>query len=170
MHINDIWNAGISNESKLVAFASHIFLYRSVHSQGDHIELQQSMVTFACCLELQQPTQIQSRKMQGYDSLSQNVLKGCIQSTLPKWNTCQGCWFYQVSWHIYSLLIQYIQFITSKARRLMGLLSRQFYYNADTSTLKHQCWPCSTIQLKIGLNPLITTWIQNYWLTKSCTE
>jgi len=43
---------------------------------------------------------------------------------------------YQVSWNIYSLLIQYIQFITSKARRLMGLLFRQFYYNADASTLK----------------------------------
>jgi len=155
VHINDIWNAGISNGSKLVAFASHIFLYRSVHSQGDHMELQQNMVGSSL-----HASWSSSSLLKGYASLSQNVL---VQSTLPKWNTCQGCWFYPVSWNIYSLLIQHNYSVTTKARRLMGLLFRQFYYNADTSTLNQfyesHVWPHLYLPAQYVLHSQLRTMI-----------
>ena len=81
MHIDDIWNAGIPNGSKLVVFASHIFLSCIDLSilKVTILNIQHNIKnTFACCLELHQPTQIQSRKMQGYASLSQKVLKGVV--------------------------------------------------------------------------------------------
>ena len=138
VYINDICDAGTCNGSKLVVFADDILLYRAIHTQDDHTALQHDVDTLAAWSSTKllkfNPAKCKamllSRRRSKKSVLSPLVLNGTPIETVDCIRYLGISIASDLSW------TQHIQTIASKARRLVGLLFRQFYHYADMSTLK----------------------------------
>ena len=138
LYINDINCAGISSGSKLVLYADDILLYRPVQSQEDYVALQRDVDVLAAWSA--------GKRLMFNPKKCKAMLISCKRSkkTIPQQLLLNGspietvdCYKYlginitsDLSW------TKHIQLIASKARRLVGLLYRQFYHCSDTSTLR----------------------------------
>ena len=117
LYINDICDAGISNGSKLVLYADNILLYQAVHSPDDHTLVPHDVNTLAAWSLIQLIwTVFISRRWSRKTEQSPLFLNGSLIEAVD-------CIKYlRISIASDLSCTQHIQSITSKARRLVGLL------------------------------------------------
>ena len=138
IYVNDINGVGLSECSKLVLYADDILLYRAIQSQEDYVALQLDINTLTAWTD--------SKLLKFNTKKCKAMLLSCKKTkTIPQQDLILSgipletveCFKYlginiacDLSW------TKHIQTIASKARRLVGLLYRQFYHCADTCTLR----------------------------------
>ena len=138
IYVNDINGVGLSEGSKLVLYADDILLYRAIQSQEDYVALQLDINTLTAWTD--------SKLLKFNPKKCKAMLLSCKKTkTIPQQDLILSgipletveCFKYlginiacDLSW------TKHIQTIASKARRLVGLLYRQFYHCADTCTLR----------------------------------
>lgn len=138
MYLNDINDTTISSGSKLVLYADDILLYRAVHSQEDYFALQQDVDTLAAWSSTKllkfNPSKCKAMLLSRKRS-KMSIPCTLLLNQMPLEFVDS---FKYLGLNITSDLTwsRHIETITSKARRLVGLLFRQFYHCADTNTLK----------------------------------
>ena len=138
MYLNDINDTTISSGSKLVLYAGDILLYRAVHSQEDYFALQQDVDTLAAWSSTKllkfNPSKCKAMLLSRKRS-KMSIPCTLLLNQMPLEFVDS---FKYLGLNITSDLTwsRHIETITSKARRLVGLLFRQFYHCADTNTLK----------------------------------
>ena len=137
IYINDINELVLSMGSKLVLYADDILLYHPIVSESDYTLLQLDVDALGIWSLLNHlsfnikkcKTMVLSRKKQRTQSLP-IILLGSqldkVDSIKYLGLTIQS----DLTW------TKHIQNICSKARRLIGLLFRQFYHYAEPSTIK----------------------------------
>ena len=137
LYINDINHLTLSPGSKLVLYADDILLYRPIVSENDYTLLQRdvdalgvwSLLNFLSFNIKKCKSMTLSRKKMKTQS-SPIILLGLqldIVDLIKYLGLMIQC---DLTWS------NHIQNICSKARRLVGLLFRQFYYYAESSTIK----------------------------------
>ena len=137
IYINDINDLSLSTGSKLVLYADDILLYRPILSGNDYALLQQDVDALGVW-SLLNHLSFNTTKCKSM-VLSRKRLK-----TVPTLIFLLGSQLERVdSFKYLGLLIKcdltwtdHIKQICSKARRLVGLLFRQFYNYADPSTIR----------------------------------
>ena len=138
LYINDICDIGISNGSKLVLYADDILLYRAIDSPDDFALLQHDVNTLDAWSSIKLlkfnpskcKTMFISRRRLRRSEPSPLFLNGSLIEAVDCIKYLGVSIASDLSWS------QHIQSITSKTRRLVGLLFRQYYHYADTNVLK----------------------------------
>ena len=138
LYINDTCDAGISNGSKIVLYADDILLYRAVDSPDDYVLLQHDVNTLGAWSSTKLlkfnpskcKTMFISRRRLRRTEPSPLFLNGSLIEAVDCIKYLGISIASDLSWS------QHIQSITSKVRRLVGLLFRQYYHYADINVLK----------------------------------
>ena len=133
--MSDINSVNLSHESKFLLYADDILLYQSVTSGNDYKFLQEDIdslsawcnstislsmnrsVSLWWCQEKERDVFFQTLLLNGHHTEESNILALTSPSDLM-WS-------------------RHVQLVSQRARRLVGLLYRQFYQYADTNTMKH---------------------------------
>lgn len=138
VYVSDINDIDLSEGSKLVLYADDILLYRAIQSPEDYVALQHDINKLTAWTD--------TKLLKFNPKKCKTMLLSCKKlKTIPQQDLILNgipletveCFKYlginiacDLSW------TKHIQTITSKARRLVGLLYRQFYHCADTNTLR----------------------------------
>ena len=137
MYINDINDLSLSTGSKLVMYADDILLYRAISSEDDYTLLQQdvdalgvwSLLNHLSFNTSKYKTMVLSRKRLKTQPMP-ILLLGSLLERVDSFKYLGLKIKCDLTW------TDHIKGICSKARRLVGLLFRQFYHYAEPSTIK----------------------------------
>ena len=137
MYINDINDLSLSAGSKLVMYADDILLYCAISSEDDYTLLQQDVDVLGVWSLLNHlsfntskcKTMVLSRKRLKTQPMP-ILLLGSLLERVDSFKYLGLKIKCDLTW------MDHIKGICSKARRLVGLLFRQFYHYAEPSTIK----------------------------------
>ena len=142
LYINDLGDLQLSEGSKLVAYADDLLLYKPVESDADYNRVQEDVTTID--------------RWMSQNFLTLNATK-CKQMVITRSRTHHSHQLYLASqplecvqrYKYLGVIItsnlswsEHIQSICNKSRKLVGLVYRQFYLNADSDTLHQFCLSC----------------------------
>ena len=142
LYINDLADLQLSEGSKLVAYADDLLLYKSVKSNADYNRVQEDVTTIDYWMshnfltlnatKCKHMVITRSRSHQCPQLFLAGQALECVQSYKYLGVIITS----NLSWS------EHIQSICNKSRKLVGLLYRQFYQNADSDTLRQFYLSC----------------------------
>ena len=142
LYINELADLQLTEGSKVVAYADDLLLYKSIESTTDYARIQEDITAI--------------RNWMSYNFLTLNASK-CKYMLVSRSRIYQHPQLYLAdqplecvqSYKYLGVTItstlswsDHIQLICNKSRRLVGLLYRQFYLNADSDTLRQFYLSC----------------------------
>ena len=132
IYVSDINSVVLSRDSKLALYVDDILLYRVIQSNEDYTALQGDVDALsswsASKLLAFNPTKCKSVLL-SHKRTNRTLPHTLLLNGMPIENV-DSTIAADLTWS------RHIQSIASKARRLVGLLYRQFYHYADTQTLR----------------------------------
>ena len=133
LYVNDVNDVVLSEGSKLILYANDILLYRQIHTVQDYAVLQQDVDSLGVWSLLKDlsfnPTKCKSMIISRKRELTLNLLGSEIER-VDSIKYLDLTIKDNLSWS------EHISKICSKARTLVGMLFRQLYNFADTSTIR----------------------------------
>lgn len=136
LYVNDVNDVGLSEGSKLILYADDILLYRKIYTEQDYAVLQQDVDSLGVWSLLNHlsfnPAKCKFMVLSRKEARTTPPPLNLLGSEIERVDSIKYLGLTikdNLSWS------DHISKICSKARRLVGMLFRQFYNCADTSTI-----------------------------------